>query len=1357
MIRIKKNEFNLFFYVLVSLLLIIVSGCKNPTTSYGQSSIIGDEPTGLKELNPITAMELEPPVLSPSPVTNPSILINGVKVTDHVALYNDSRCSNELVRAAWGGQPIDEQGWSSVILQVPSLTVGPHRFYAKRFWTEQGLSSPCSEVFLDYEVTAGLTVTGLVNDLVPRQIKAWAWNCTGEETSCEYRFVVNQNSTHNFTNEPFSAATTSTSQNSGDGLYYIHVQARDATFTNLLSPVSTRSAVLDNTLPTVSITYFPDIIASNELNYFFSGTCSEDGQNVQVSVGGLNSTVTCLLGAWSSGFINVSGLADGSTSLTADTIDVALNSATQASLTVQKISTPIVSITSLENVTSANVTSYSISGLCSENSISVTLNFSSSGGGGPLSRSIICSSGTWSSGTIDLSALLDGTITVTADHSTAPQNIQTATKDVTSPTVNINSNSLITSQNEMAYIVSGTCSEDSQAVVYDIGGLTGTVTCSTGGWTSGFIDVSSLADGNVSLTVDHSTAPQDTATVLKNTNLPTVFSPQSGEVLSQSIGLSWSITNPNNETINDYVISYRIKGTPTFLSYNDGANINQFVTITGLTASTTYEFKIFMVYAGTQNSEDSTILEVTTQPSNPLFGPNVAVNVGGATESIVIASADNTNITLNSGFLVTLQAGQIHTFSSAPYDVIDADKPIYTNGKKIQGVNVGDAVWMPSSWAGKEFSFNATRNANTVIFIFAIEDSSVEVKSGATTLASTTLTAGNSGSLNWGALGSYQIYSTGSILLFSQNNNLIDTKPVLPVANELIGFPSSSMRITSILNDTNYNFFHSNSTTGFGSLQQTTSQQVNPQNCGSGTARYTSCTLLVSSDKQISGASYADGDGGNAAPFLPTGFMKRFYSLPAFSEYLAFASKEPGTIQVIDNSDRLVETLSLVRSGGQAAAPFQARLASQPAGYRYLSTVPTAAWYQASGDVTGAFALAEDDETIIYGTNEVPNFKPFLSAIAKQGGLINQQVGPVSFVVKDVDGGLDCSSSVSISSDNTTLIDNSGVVFSGVAPNCAFTLNPFFNQSGLANLTLSVFDGVNTTNTSFEYSVSDGLSLDMGSYRFADNSAATSCLAYLQHAEYAGEGDATYWLDHDGAGGLPEFEAFCDMTTQGGGWTLVIKYDRDQAAAGSFGLDLNSGRISINPNDLLNLNTTGNLTASFDIRPFIVNGASHFMHIAKPNDGVNNSSTYVHQYFSDIYQSVIDDPDRLFDSTLDTNDAELVAGVVVQGTSLVRKDQWYDADFILISSMFDIDSSAFSYRLDGGEGLAMFTNGSREGAVYASGNSSTADGHSNPLVQWGFRGKDNSLQSYGGSIYVGTHCKVNDCIPPEAINLMFVR
>jgi hypothetical protein len=76
--------------------------------------------------------------------------------------------------------------------------------------------------------------------------------------------------------------------------------------------------------------------------------------------------------------------------------------------------------------------------------------------------------------------------------------------------------------------------------------------------------------------------------------------------------------------------------------------------------------------------------------------------------------------------------------------------------------------------------------------------------------------------------------------------------------------------------------------------------------------------------------------------------------------------------------------------------------------------------------------------------------------------------------------------------------------------------------------------------------------LDAGVRRWSDGTAAASCKAYLTgdvtHAYIGDTGSGIYRINPGGAG---EFNAFCDMVNDGGGWTLVVNISSTSNAHGS--------------------------------------------------------------------------------------------------------------------------------------------------------------------------------------------------------------
>ncbi len=94
---------------------------------------------------------------------------------------------------------------------------------------------------LNIVINIGPSITGLSDSTTPTKTKNWNWD--SENIDDQYRFIVDQNP-NSVPTGTFSSTKT-TSITSGNGTYYLHVQARNSN--QDLGPVKTVSCVLDNT------------------------------------------------------------------------------------------------------------------------------------------------------------------------------------------------------------------------------------------------------------------------------------------------------------------------------------------------------------------------------------------------------------------------------------------------------------------------------------------------------------------------------------------------------------------------------------------------------------------------------------------------------------------------------------------------------------------------------------------------------------------------------------------------------------------------------------------------------------------------------------------------------------------------------------------------------------------------------------------------------------------------------------------------------------------------------------------------------------------------------------------------------
>ncbi|MCM2280035.1 MAG: hypothetical protein NDJ89_18330 [Oligoflexia bacterium] len=315
------------------------------------------------------------------------------------------------------------------------------------------------------------------------------------------------------------------------------------------------------TVPAITVAFSAPSAGSyirnaNQASFAVSGTCTEEGRQVSVSgPGGATATPSCLAGGTWSATLDLSGAAEGPVTLTADHSNSNGVASAQASLSLVK-DTGIPTLTLAapidgSAITALNKAALVVSGTCSENTRVVSV--SATGG---VSASPQCVGGGYSA-TLDFTSVSDGAVTISANHSDAAGNAAaqvsvSLTKDTGTPTVTLTApaaGSYIHSANYSSVTVSGSCSEDTRIVnVTTTGGLSSSPSCSSGSFST-TLDFTSVSDGVVTVSADHSDAAGNTATQATVSVTKDVVAPASIAIGAPSEGATISIANRSALTI----------------------------------------------------------------------------------------------------------------------------------------------------------------------------------------------------------------------------------------------------------------------------------------------------------------------------------------------------------------------------------------------------------------------------------------------------------------------------------------------------------------------------------------------------------------------------------------------------------------------------------------------------------------------------------------------------------------------------------------------------------------------------------------------------------------------------------------
>lgn len=138
----------------------------------------------------------------------------------------------------------------------------------------------------------------------------------------------------------------------------------------------------------------------------------------------------------------------------------------------------------------------------------------------------------------------------------------------------------------------------------------------------------------------------------------------------------------------------------------------------------------------------------------------------------------------------------------------------------------------------------------------------------------------------------------------------------------------------------------------------------------------------------------------------------------------------------------------------------------------YLSILPS---LNNSGTATIGLTVSDDEgasATTSFSVVVNPvNDSPAIANISNKTTDEDVPMLNIPVLITDIDSSLNCNTSLTGTSGNTTLLSNSSIIVSGSSPNCLVSLSPSANQNGASTVNLTVNDGSASASTQFTFTV----------------------------------------------------------------------------------------------------------------------------------------------------------------------------------------------------------------------------------------------------------------------------------------------